>query len=85
MGRLAAELVHHIGQPALVNKAQAGRHQGGGPSTDTVPHTQGCEYAMKTGEKLFKFLESLMLREFYGTVTMRFDASAARCASAESA
>jgi hypothetical protein len=28
---------------------------------------------MKTGEKLFKFLASLMLRGFYGTVTIRFE------------
>ena len=27
---------------------------------------------MKTGERLFKFLASLILREFYGTVTIRF-------------
>ena len=29
---------------------------------------------MKKGEKLFKFLASLILREFYGTVTIRFEA-----------
>lgn len=28
---------------------------------------------MKRGEKLFKFLASLILREFYGTVTIRFE------------
>ena len=29
---------------------------------------------MPRGEKLLKFLASLMLREFYGTVTIRFEA-----------
>ncbi len=29
---------------------------------------------MKKGEKLFRFLASLILREFYGTVTIRFEA-----------
>jgi hypothetical protein len=28
---------------------------------------------MPKGEKLFKFLASLILREFYGTVTIRFE------------
>ena len=28
---------------------------------------------MKKGEKLFRFLASLILREFYGTVTIRFE------------
>ncbi len=28
---------------------------------------------MRRGEKLFKFLASLMLRRFYGTVTIRFE------------
>lgn len=29
---------------------------------------------MPRGEKLFRFLASLILRGFYGTVTMRFEA-----------
>ena len=29
--------------------------------------------SMKTGEKLFRFLASLILREFYGTVIIRFE------------
>ena len=29
---------------------------------------------MPRGEKLFKFLASLMMRGFYGTVTIRFEA-----------
>jgi len=29
---------------------------------------------MNKGEKLFRFLASLILREFYGTVTIRFEA-----------
>jgi len=29
---------------------------------------------MPRGEKLFKFLASLILRRFYGTVTIRFEA-----------
>ena len=29
---------------------------------------------MPRGEKLFRFLASLILREFYGTVTIRFEA-----------
>ena len=29
---------------------------------------------MSKGEKLFRFLASLILREFYGTVTIRFEA-----------
>lgn len=32
---------------------------------------------MKKGEKLFKFLASLILREFYGTVRIRFEAGKA--------
>ena len=28
---------------------------------------------MKTAEKLLRFLASLVLREFYGTVTIRFE------------
>ena len=32
---------------------------------------------MKTGEKLFKFLASLMLRRFYGTITIRLEAGKA--------
>ena len=28
---------------------------------------------MKKGEKLFRFLASLILREFYGSVTIRFE------------
>ena len=33
---------------------------------------------MKKGEKLFKFLASLTLRKFYGTVTIRFEAAMSR-------
>ena len=28
---------------------------------------------MRKGQKLFKFLASLMLKQFYGTVTIRFE------------
>ena len=32
---------------------------------------------MPRGEKLFRFLASLILRKFYGTVTIRFEAGKA--------
>jgi len=39
---------------------------------------------MKKGEKLFRFLASLILREFYGTVSIRFEAGKATHVKAES-
>jgi len=38
---------------------------------------------MPRGDKLFKFLASLLLHEFYGTVTIRFEAGKATHIKAE--